>query len=486
MNQDKTPLFSFLVNYIRNNPVQFHVPGHKKGVGMDREFFNFIGQNTLAIDLTAIEPLDDLNHPTKMIKEAQDLAAFAFKADYTYFSVQGTTTLIIAMIMSVCGPGDKLLVPRNVHKSVMSAIIFSGAIPIFIQPKFDVTLGVSHGISIETLREALDNHPDAKAVLFVNPTYFGFTTDLQQVVELVHGYNIPVLVDEAHGAHLYFHDDLPVSAMQAGADVAATSLHKLGGSLTQSSILNVKKGLVNVHRIQSILSMLTTTSTSYILLASLDVARKRLATEGNELLIKVLHFAKSAREQINQIDYLYCPGEETVILNNLSDYDPTKIVVSVKELGITGYAAEVWLRKKYNIEVELSDLFNIVCIITFGDTKKEVDLLILALNDLSQTFQSKNSTKGSITIDIPKIPSLAVSPHDAFYSEIETLSIEKTIGKIIAEFVMVYPPGIPIFVPGEIIDEENLSLIQRNVKAGLPIKGPKDKSIKTLCVVKES
>ena len=298
------------VKHAQNNPIQFHIPGHKKGAGIDPAFRNFIGDNALSIDLINIGPLDDLHSPKGIIKEAQDLAAEAFGADFTFFSVQGTSGAIMTMIMAVCGPGEKIIVPRNVHKSVMSAVVLSGAIPIFIHPEIDENLGISHGITMESVEHALEQHPDAKGLLVINPTYFGVAADLRKIVEIAHSYNVPVLVDEAHGVHIHFHDSLPLSAMQAGADVAATSVHKLGGLMTQSSILNIREGLVSAKRVQSILSMLTTTSTSYLLLASLDVARRRLVTEGKELIEKTISLAQSIRSRVNEIDHLYCVGEE--------------------------------------------------------------------------------------------------------------------------------------------------------------------------------
>lgn len=485
LSQYETPLFTALVEHSKRNPIQFHIPGHKKGQGMDSEFREFIGHNALSIDLINIAPLDDLHHPKGMIKEAQKLAAQAFGADHTFFSVQGTSGAIMTMVMSVCGPGDKILVPRNVHKSVMSAIIFSGAKPIFIHPEIDPMLGISHGITIPSVKKALEEHPDAKGLLVINPTYFGFAADLQQIVELAHSYDIPVLVDEAHGVHIHFHEKLPVSAMQAGADMAATSVHKLGGSLTQSSILNVKEGLVNVKHVQSIISMLTTTSTSYILLASLDVARKRLATEGKEIITRTIELAEHVRNEINTIEHLYCPGEELLGTDATFSYDPTKLIISVKDLGITGHDVEKWLREHYNIEVELSDLYNILCLVTLGDTAKETNMLIRALKDLSDTFKHQAKTGKQVEVDIPEIPVLALSPRDAFYSETEVVPFEEAAGRIIADFVMVYPPGIPIFTPGEIITQENLDYIHKNLEAGLPVQGPEDMTLQTLRVIKE-
>jgi arginine decarboxylase len=485
LSQNETPLFTGLVEHSKKNPTQFHIPGHKKGAGIDPEFRNFIGDNALSIDLINIGPLDDLHQPKGIIKQAQDLAAEAFGADHTFFSVQGTSGAIMTMVMAVCGPGDKIIVPRNVHKSVMSAIVFSGAVPIFIHPEIDNNLGISHGITTESVKKALEQHPDAKGLLVINPTYFGVAADLKKIVDIAHSYEVPVLVDEAHGVHIHFHDGLPLSAMQAGADMAATSVHKLGGSMTQSSILNVREGLVSANRVQTILSMLTTTSTSYLLLASLDVARRRLVTEGYDLIEKTIQLANYIRDKINEIEKLKCIGREILGSKATFDFDPTKLLISVKDLGITGSDAEVWLREKYNIEVEMSDLYNILCIVTPGDTKKEAELLIAALANLSDEVSHLSESRIVPEVLLPDIPVLALSPRDAFYSETEIVPFEESAGRVIAEFIMVYPPGIPIFIPGEIITEENLTYIQTNIEAGLPVQGPEDYELKYLRVIKE-
>ncbi len=484
MSQSHTPLFSGLVQHSKKNPIQFHIPGHKKGKGIAPEFREFIGDNALSIDLINIGPLDDLHQPKGIIKEAQDLAAEAFGADHTFFSVQGTSGAIMAMIMSVCGPGDKIIVPRNVHKSVMSAIVFSGAIPIFIHPEIDEHLGISHGITTDSLIRALEEYPDAKAVLVINPTYFGISADLKSIVEIAHSYDIPVLVDEAHGVHIHFHDDLPLSAMQAGADMAATSVHKLGGSMTQSSILNVKGNRVSYKRVQSVLSMLTTTSTSYLLLASLDVARKELAISGRELLDRTIQLANSIRKRINELDHIYCVGDEILEKDAAFDYDPTKLIISVKDLGLSGFDVEMWLRENYNIEVEMSDLYNILCLITPGDSEEEANILVSALAALCKE-RALLAAKINTQVLLPEIPILAVSPRDAFYSETELVPFDDSEGRIIAEFIMVYPPGIPIFIPGEIISEENLVYIKKNRDAGLPVQGPEDFDFRMLRVIKE-
>jgi arginine/lysine/ornithine decarboxylase len=483
VRQAKAPLFNGLLEHARRNPIQFHIPGHKKGMGMNPTFREFIGENALSIDLINIAPLDDLHHPKAMIKEAQELAAEAFGADHTFFSVQGTSGAIMAMIMATCKPGDKIIVPRNTHKSVMAAIIFAGAIPVFIHPVMDERLGISHGITPKAVQKALEQHPDAAALLVINPTYFGIAGDLRQIVRTAHNYEVPVLVDEAHGVHIHFHEEMPISAMQAGADMAATSVHKLGGSLTQSSILNVREGLVDVNRVKTVLSMLTTTSTSYILLASLDMARQHLALNGRMLAEKAIRLANQAREQINEIPRLYCVGPE--ILGKPATYamDPTKLLIHVRDLGITGWEVENWLREKHRIEVEMSDLYNVLCFVTAGDTEETIKALVDALRDLSVEF-SHVQAEDRPSISLPKIPVLSLSPRDAFYAETETIPLKEAAGRIITEFIMVYPPGIPIFLPGEVITEENIEYIQQNIRAGLPVQGPEDETLQTVKVVK--
>lgn len=484
VDQTRTPLFDALLAHASRNPLQFHIPGHKKGVGMDSQFRQFIGDNALSIDLINIAPLDDLHQPSGAIHEAQRLAAAAFGADHTFFSVQGTSGAIQTMIMSVCGPGEKIIVPRNVHKSVMSAIIFAGARPVFLSPAMDEKLGIAHGVTTRSVRRALELHPDAKAVLVINPTYFGISADLKEIVEIAHAFDVPVLVDEAHGVHIHFHDQLPLSAMQAGADMAATSVHKLGGSLTQSSVLNIRGERVNPKRVQAILSMLTTTSTSYLLLASLDAARRSLALHGRELAERALALSRTARQSINAIPGLYCFGEDILGSEATYDYDPTKLTIHVRKLGITGYDAEKQLRERFNIEVEMSDMYNILCIVTPGDTEDTVGKLTDALHAIAAD-QRGASEIHTFDVKNPTIPTLALSPRDAFYAETESVPLSEAEGRIIAEFIMVYPPGIPILLPGEVISKENIEYITEQVAIGLPVQGPEDKTIRQVKVIVE-
>ncbi|WP_273365433.1 aminotransferase class I/II-fold pyridoxal phosphate-dependent enzyme [Alicyclobacillus herbarius] len=483
LNQDQTPLFDALLEHIQRRPIQFHIPGHKQGRGMESRFQQFIGKNALSLDLINIAPLDDLHHPTGAIRQAQELAAEAFGADATFFSVQGTSTAIMTMILATVGPGDVILVPRNVHKSVLAAIMLADARPVFLAPEVDPDLGIAHGVSVETVETALQEHPEAKALLVINPTYFGVAADLVRIVELAHERRIPVLVDEAHGVHIHFHEDMPPSAMQAGADMAATSVHKLGGSMTQSSILNVRKGLVDPRHVQVILSMLTTTSTSYLLLASLDAARKQLALHGRECVERALELARYARRRLAGIPGLYCVGGE--ILTDSATYamDPTKLTICVKDLGLRGYDVERMLREQFNIEVELSDLYNILCIVSWGDEPEDIDRLVDALQQIAQGCTRTEHV--SLKVKVPSLPELRMSPRAAFYAQTEVVPLNESVGRTIAEMIMVYPPGIPVLLPGEVVTQDNIDYIEENLRAGLPVQGPDDPEIRYVKVVRE-
>lgn len=481
LNQQETPLLSALLAHAARRPLQFHIPGHKTGKAMDPEFRAVIGDSALGLDLINIGPLDDLMHPTGIIRDAQTLAAQAFGADATFFSVQGTSGAIMAMVMSVVGPGDEILVPRNIHRSVLSAIILSGAKPYFMQPEIDLHLGIAHGVRVETVAAALTAHPHVKALLLINPTYFGVATDLQAVVDLAHARGVAVLVDEAHGVHIHFHDALPLSAMQAGCDLAATSVHKLGGSLTQSSVLNVREGIVRARHVHAILSMLTTTSTSYLLLASLDAARRQLATRGRELIAQSIALAERTRRAINEIPGLYCFGEEIKRSSATFALDPLKITVRVADIGLTGYAVEGLLRERYNIEVEMSDLYNVLCIVTSGDTETDVSALVDALSEIAKSALLKRQERSRVFV--PSTPRLAMNPRDAFYAPTQVVPLRAAVGHTIADMIMVYPPGIPILLPGEVVTADNVDYIEENLRAGLPVQGPDDPTIATVRIV---
>lgn len=482
LDQSETPLFDALMEYVNRDTIPFHVPGHKKGVGMDKEFKQFIGENPFKIDVTVFKLVDSLHHPTGPIKRAQQLAADAYGSDAAFFSIHGTSGAIQSMIMSVVNSGDKLIIPRNVHKSVTAGIILSGAIPVYMQPALDKRVGIAQGVTPETVEDTLKKHPDAKAVLIINPTYYGVATDIKKISDIVHSYDIPLIVDEAHGPHLGFNDNLPMSAIEAGADMCAQSTHKIIGALTQCSLLHVCSERIDINRVHQVLSLLQTTSPSYILMASLDCARRQIALWGKELLDKSIELANYVRYEINNIKGFYCFGEEIVGNEGVTALDPTKITINCRELGITGYDLDMILSNKYHIQMELSDLYNVLAVGSFGDTKEAMETLLHALKEISTEYYVKENKKSDF-LDIPDIPKQIKIPRDAFNSPKKPLLLKNSIGMISGEFLMAYPPGIPILCPGEEITKEIVDYVQKLKNTGLYVQGTEDPEVEYIKVV---
>lgn len=485
LNQKETPIFSVLKDvYAARGVIPFHVPGHKQGKGVESEFYEFMGPNPFKIDVTIFEMVDGLHNPKSHIKRALELTADAYGADESFFCVNGTSGAIQAMIMSAVRAGDKILVPRNTHKSVNAGVILSGALPIYMEPEIDQENGVAHGVSPDTVEKMLKENPDASAVLIINPTYYGVATDLKKIVEIVHSYDIPLLVDEAHGPHLRFAGgDLPLSAMEAGADACAQSTHKIIGAMTQGSILHAKGDRINVGKMKQVLSLLQTTSPSYILLASLDCARKQIALEGKKLIAGAVEKAEYLREEINKVNGFRSLGREVLDGKGKFSFDPTKIAISARELGLTGYQLERIFVDKYNIQPELSDFYNILLVTTFGDTDENIEAVITAIKNISA--ESKDRDAVPQFKDIPAIPEMEQIPRESFFSEKTRVRIEDSIGAISGEFIMAYPPGIPILCPGERITQEVIDYVDDLKLAGLSVQGLEDSNLEHINIIKE-
>ncbi|HEX9059627.1 MAG TPA: aminotransferase class I/II-fold pyridoxal phosphate-dependent enzyme, partial [Clostridia bacterium] len=426
LDQKKTPLFDAVKKYVDDRVVQFHVPGHKQGKGL-QEFREYVGERVLQMDANGMEDLDYANNPTGVIYESEQLMANAYGAQNAYFLVNGTTSGVQAMIMSACEPGDKIIIPRNAHKSTIGGIILSGAMPVYIQPEINERLGIAMGITEMSLKKAVKDHPHAKAVFVINPTYYGAVSDLKSVVRIAHRHEMAVLVDEAHGAHMSFHDDFPLTAMEVGADMSSASIHKTGGSMTQSAVLLLRGNMIAHERVKQVLNLTYTTSSSYILMCSLDVARKQLATCGSEMLEETLELARWARNEINNIDGLYAFGKELVGTPGCSDFDETKLSINVRGLGLSGYQMETKLRKEYNIQIELSDIYNILAIVSIGDKKEDLQALINALKDIASKTGVVDFER---CVSIPQNPKMIVSPRDAFYSTKKVVPLEESAGEI--------------------------------------------------------
>jgi len=483
MNHQQAPLFDALLAHVKEDVASFHVPAHKHGNSVDSEFVSFVGKNVMEIDLTLTEDLDHFHNPSGVILEAERYAAHAFGADHAFFLVNGTTCGIQAMILSTCKPGDKILVPRNAHKSVVSGLIFSGATPIYIQPKLSDEIDFSLDIRVEDVQLALDENPDIRALIILNPTYFGVVSDLKRIVEICHEKNVLVLVDEAHGGHFYFHDDLPLTAMQAGADMAAISTHKMTGSMTQSSILLVRdKNRFARHDVQAVLNLLQTTSPSYVLLASLDTSRREMKLNGNKLLQRTIDYANWVRSELKTVSGCTIFNPSEVVGGYCFGYDPTKIVFNAKPLGVLGGKLKSDLRKQYKVELELSYFFSVLALFTIGDSEDNVKRLVNAVRCLFESY------KQEAILEFPPfpqtIPEHVLSPRDAFIrkTDLKSVSLEGAAGKISAETIMAYPPGVPVIAPGERISKEIIQYIQSMRGHVMNLQGTKDPNLENIMV----
>lgn len=482
--QQKTSLFDALKKYLKDETISFHVPGHKGGKGL-KEFRDFVGEHILNIDVTGgIIGLDNICNPIGVIKEAQDIAADAFGANYAHFLVNGTTSGIQAMILSVARPGDEIIIPRNAHRSVVGALILSGAKPVYINPVINEDMGIAMGITPESVRKALIKHPKAKAVFVINPTYYGACSNLKEIVRIAHSFGKPVLVDEAHGAHFGFCEKLPLSAMEAGADISSASAHKLIGSMTQSSILLVKSDLIENQKIKTALNLTQTTSPSYPLMASLDLARKQMAFFGDKMLKKTIKLCEKTRENLNKIDDIYVLGRDVEGTEGCYAYDPTKLVINFKKLGLTGFEVEKILKYNYKIQVELSDLYNILAIGSIGDDNVSFKALENAIKDIADKYHEKNVTK--ISFKLPENLEQITSPRYAFYSKKYKIPLEKAEGKISAEMLMAYPPGIPIICPGELITDNVIQYIKTLKNQDCHLQGTEDPKANMIKVIDEN
>lgn len=478
LTQHDTPIHRALEEQRLNRLAHFDVPGHKGGRG-NKELKEFLGADCVKLDMNSMKPLDNLCHPVSVIKDAQQLAAEAFGADEAFFIVNGTTAAVQAMIMTATVAGDKIIMPRNVHRSAINALVVNGAVPVYVNPGVNKRLGIPLGMSVSDVKQAIHENPDAKAILVNNPTYYGICSDMKEIVRMAHEHGMLVLADEAHGTHFYFSDKLPVSAMEAGADMAAVSMHKTGGSLTQSSILLTKK-TVNADYVRQIINLTQTTSGSYLLLSSLDIARKNMSLNGRVYSERMIELATYAREEINKLGGYYAFGDELIDKDMVYDFDKTKLSIHTRDIGLAGIEVYDLLRDDYGIQIEFGDIGNILAIVSGGDRNLEIERLISALSEIKRLHERE---KAGMFDHEYITPMVVMGPHKAFFSRKFSVPIEKSSGMICSEFVMCYPPGIPILAPGEMITTEIIHYIQYAKEKGCLVTGTQDMKIENINIV---
>lgn len=477
--QENAPIYEALEQFRKMRVVPFDVPGHKRGRG-NPDLVKLLGQQCVGIDVNSMKPLDNLCHPTSVIRAAEQLAAEAFGAAEAFLMVGGTTSSVQSMVLTVCKRGDKIILPRNVHRSVINALVLCGAKPVYVNPEVNQRLGISLGMEISKVEQAIMENPDAVAVLVNNPTYYGICSDLRSIVKLAHSHGMKVLADEAHGTHLYFGENLPPSAMCAGADMAAVSMHKSGGSLTQSSFLLIGAGM-NAGYVRQIINLTQTTSGSYLLLSSLDISRRNLALRGKEEYQRVVELAEYARAEINEIGDYYAYSRELINGSSIYDFDVTKLSVNTLDIGLAGIEVYDILRDEYDIQIEFGDFGNILAYISVGDRKQDIERLVSALAEVRRRY--KRDKTGLLTQEYIE-PIVEITPQEAFYAKKESVSLAEAVGRICSEFVMCYPPGIPIIAPGERITEKIVEYIYYARKKGCSMTGPEDANIERLNVLK--
>ncbi len=474
LEQEKTPIIDALIGHIEAGYTSFHTPGHKNGAGMDEALAGLIGSRCLKLDLTELPDLDDLHIPNACIAEAQKLAADAFGAGETFFLVNGSSCGIQAAMMAL-GNRKKIILPRNIHRSVIAGLILSDGEPIWVKNSFHPELNIPLPPTVDEYKFALHTNNDVDGLFYINPTYHGFCGDMAGVVKLAHSEDIPLIVDEAHGPHLHFHKKYPESAVDLGADIVIQSSHKLLSAMNQGSMLHVhKNSLISGNVVFRQLMILQTTSPSFVLLAVLDAARKQMAVQGESLLGTGLVVADELRGRLRDVPGLTVGDTD----------DPCKLLVSVKEIGITGFQAAEFLRER-GIQPELADIHNLLFIITHGNSKEDFTRLIEGFTELGGKLRRGPAFHEdySSLFEYHDIPRIRMRPREAWFSKRRRINIDESVGEICAEIVAPYPPGVPVLCPGEQIDNSVVERFKVIRALNLAVHGTEDNNLSFINVV---
>ncbi|MEM6835368.1 MAG: aminotransferase class V-fold PLP-dependent enzyme [Cyanobacteria bacterium P01_C01_bin.120] len=484
-----TPLLTALAIAAAREHTAFYAPGHKRGQGASARLRDLLGIAALQADLPELPELDNLFAPSGPIAQAQALAASAFGAESTHFLVNGTTCGLEAALLAVSRPKTKVLVPRNAHQSVLSALILSGAQPLYLTPLYDLPWDLAFGITASQVEQVWQQHPDIQAVVVVSPSYHGVCSNLAAIAQCVHRHDAVLIVDEAHGPHLSFHPELPLGAIAAGADIVVQSTHKVLGAMTQASMLHVQGTRVDRDRLTQALQLTQSTSPNYLLLASLDAARHQMATEGKALLSKTLAIAQRIRQSLSQLSTLTVLNSEHLRAHTPEfQLDPTRLVVDVSALGITGFAADEFLHEQQRVTAELPTLRQLAFILSLGNTLEDGDRLIAACKSLAQPIAQLPQTKASaammtLPLSTAFLTASPMTPREAFFAPAATVSLNDAVGAIAIDTVCPYPPGIPLLLPGEVITPAAIDRIQQIQNAGGMLTGNADFTWRTLRVV---
>ena len=467
----KTPIINKLNDIVDEDLISFHVPGHKLGKIYNRLGYTSIIEKIYKMDTTEIIETDNLHSPDGIIKESQKRASKAFKSDKTYYLVNGTTCGIQASIMTVCSPKDKLIVNRDCHQSVINGCILGDVKPIYINSNINKKNNIIEGINIDEVINVIDSNLDARAILLTYPTYYGCTYDLKSICDYAHNRNMIVIVDEAHGAHLGLSDKLPKTSLEQGADIVIQSTHKTLPSFTQSSMLHINGNRVDNNKLEMNLRIMQSSSPSYSLMSSLELAVDIYINNGKELM----------KELLVNIDNFKDSIKDNIPIDIYNDYDKTKIFIESKKLGLTGYKLEEILRYKYNIQVELSNYYGVLLICTIGNVSSDFELLKKSLIDIYDKYNKDIFLEEVI---YPRdIPIQVLTPREAFYKPKKSVKIYDSIGMISGEYIIPYPPGISLLSPGEIISKDIIDYVVYCNQNGMSVSGMKDSKLEFIQVI---
>ncbi|CAN5687111.1 aminotransferase class I/II-fold pyridoxal phosphate-dependent enzyme [soil metagenome] len=482
IDHDRAPILEGIQWFVERDFAPFATPGHKRGRGVEPGILKLFGERLFEVDIPLGGGIDDTHFSQQTLVAAEKLGADAWGAERTFYLLNGSSAGNHAFLLGMCAPGDTVIVARDIHKSLLVALILTGVKPVWVAPRLHPELEFGLGVHPDDIAAALDEHPEAKLVVLVSPSYNGVSSDLEAIANEAHGRGVPVYVDEAWGPHFHFHPDLPKSAMASGIDGAVTSAHKILPSVNQAALLNIQGPFVDKARMKTAVAMVNTTSPSVIILGSIDAARRQMALHGQDLLSVAIELSDQLRSRLAAIPGVSVLTKEAL---GVASYDLTKLVIDVHELGLTGYEVEEMMRQRFHLQPEMSDLMSIVCLISVADDQHSIDRLV----DAFATMSSERHTRQHTTMRIRSAglmiaPGIqALSPREAFFAKTRQIPLECAEGEISAELVIPYPPGIPVLAPGEIIQRSKLDYLREGAAHGMYLSGASDPEARTIRVV---
>jgi arginine/lysine/ornithine decarboxylase len=486
LDHRRAPLLEGIASYRQRGMLPFSTPGHKLGQGIDPELLDLYGAAAFLSDIPVSGGADSIHFTWETWRLAEELGADAWGADDTFYLVNGSSTGNLAFLLATIKPGDEMIVARDVHKSLMVALIHSGARPVYVAPKLHPQLNVGLGVDPADVAAALTAHPDARLVVLVSPSYCGVSSDLVAIARIAHDHNAALYVDEAWGPHFHFHPDLPMSAMQSGADGAVASTHKVLGAFTQSAILNIRGPRVDRGKVAAAVGMSQTTSPATFILATIDACRRQMALHGEELVGRSIALSEDARQRLNAIPGISVLDGQSM---GVGHYDLTKLVIDVHGLGLTGFEVEDLLRRRHRINPEMSDSSGVVCLITVGDSQESIDRLVSAFTAIARDRRANFGANGHASANLRSSGAViapgiqAMPPREAFFAPARAIPLTESIGEVSAELVIPYPPGIPVLAPGDVITAEKLDYLRAGAAQGMYISGAADHHLATIRVV---